>query len=99
MGGLDLILSVVACGERKLLPLEVERGEGIYINDTAHAAEPLRQRAPELDAARQRGRRAEDGGARRREAGNGLKQRVHIAAASSSVSRKTSSKSGFNSSS
>ncbi len=50
-------------------------------DENAHAAEPLRQRAPELDAARQRGRRAEDGGARRREAGNGLKQRVHIAAA------------------
>ena len=50
-------------------------------DENAHAAEPLRQRAPELDAARQRGRRAEDGGARRREAGNGLEQRVHIAAA------------------
>ena len=43
MGGLDLILSVVACGERKLLPLEVERGEGIYINDTAHGVAAIQR--------------------------------------------------------
>ena len=36
VGGLDLILSVVACGKRKFFPLKVERGEGIYINDTTH---------------------------------------------------------------
>ena len=50
-------------------------------NEDTHAAHPLRERAPELDALRQRRRRREDGRAGRRQAGDGLENGVDKAAA------------------
>ena len=50
-------------------------------NEDTHAAHPLRERAPELDAPRQRRRRREDGRAGRRQAGDGLENGVDKAAA------------------